>query len=94
MKAERFKFLKWLILLSPIFLCLFGILSCLIPYYVSVYYNGVQSVAAASPSLLKNKHKLHFISIYTNYLPSSGLFSICLSIANYFLYKFICFYSG
>ena len=83
MKIKKFNLLKWLIILSPAFLCLFGILSCLIPYYVTVYYNGAQSITTAA--LIKNKsNKLHFISVYTNYLPSSGIFTTCLSITNYF----------
>ena len=90
MRLKRFNILKWFILLSPVFICLFGILACLLPYYISVYYTGVQSITTSS-SLIKNKHnnKLHFISIYTNYLPSSGIFTICLSITNYFLFVII-----
>lgn len=140
MKTVKFNLLKWIIILSPVLLCLFGILTCLIPYYISVYYTGTQvvqlpwvqqqsnyynsyynhgsssqfssttsssaavftssqpffssSTSSSSPlflpstfgsHLIKPKHKLQFISTYTNYIPSSGAFTACLSITNYFL---------
>ena len=72
--------LKWLLILSPFFICLFGSMACLIPYYISVYYIGwIRS------------SKLTFISNYSNYVPSSGFFSFFLSLAICFLFLIILF---
>jgi hypothetical protein len=68
MKIQKFNLLKWLILLSPLFLCLFGILAILIPYYVTVlYYYDAQSITTAALKNMKNSNRLNFISFYLNF---------------------------
>lgn len=74
------RFIKWLLILSPFLISLFSSMACLIPYYITVYYIG----------LMKN-YKLNFISIYSNPIPSSGFFSLFLSLTNYFLFFLILF---
>jgi hypothetical protein len=66
--------IKWLLIISPFLLCLFGTMACLVPYYITVYYANNF-----------NYQRLNFISLYTNYKPSSGLFSLFITLSTYFL---------
>ena len=88
MKVKIFNLLKWFILLSPVFLCLFSLLAILIPYYVTVlYYYDAQSITTAALKNMKNNNsnRLNVISFYLNFPLSAGLFTTFLSVANYFL---------